>query len=711
MSRRQPIPGTLQDARLAGLGTVVLITLAVLALSGLRVAGEFEHLFASAKPAYMASRGLDSPALQWALAGYAAALLGVYLAVALVAFGLSRLVQFAFARPDVERRKLAAVCFILCYAWVHAANAAFFQNSLFAQDLHAVLTRPLALGLSIFGWSSVAALAGLLVVAGAALRRAGPGLRRVRAGYPLAAAASALAFAVLLSGHRESPAGGTHSEPNVILIGIDSLRCDLSAFGPAGSLTPEVDRFLAHSHVFSDAMTPLARTFPAWVSVLTGRHPVTTGARINLTARPLIHEGDTLADILRRDGYRTVLATDEVRFSNIDQSYGFDQVIAPPIGATDFVLATFNDFPVANLLSRSRAAAWLFPNTYANRAAYKTYDPSTFVERLDAELDNDGPTMLMVHLTLAHYPYVWDDLEYTTLLKQFKEVYPKAIAAADRQFADTLALLDRKGLLDNAIVVLLSDHGEAVGLPGDSLVPKNSPDPDLRWSSLWGHGTSVLSPHQYRVVLGMRSFGNSLVDPRPATHALPVSLEDVTPTLLELLGRAGGGPFDGRSLAGLLDGNGVAAPDWQDRVRFTESEFNPPALFAGGSFDETKLAMEASYNYVVTPEGRLELREESLRTIIRSKEMAALRGAQKLASVPDGRGGRLYFWFDGITPFPMRLTRPPSPTELPQAAELLAALAARFPGEVPPPASSAGAAHDSAAVRQVPPAGESRPPA
>lgn len=671
-----------EGGSLSGSGTAVLLALAVLGLSLLRVAGEYQYMFPGGKGLYMASTGLASPALRSAVAAYAAALLGVYVAMAAVAFGLSRLVQIAFLRPDAERRRLAAACFMLVYAWIHGANAAFFQNSIFAGGLHPVLTRPWIHGLSLFTLLTVALAAGFALVAALALGRAGPLLVHRRTAYPLAAVTGACVVVGLLSGHREAPAAVAQDRPNVILIGIDSLRCDLSAFGPPGSLTPSVDRFLSGAQVFDDAVTPLARTFPAWVSVLTGRHPMTTGARINLTARSLIDEGETLADVLRDRGYRTVLATDEVRFSNIDQSYGFEQMIAPPIGATDFVLATFNDFPVTNLLSRSSAAAWLFPNTYANRAAYKTYDPATFVARLDRELDNQGPTLLMLHLTLAHYPYVWDDLEYTGNLTRFKALYPKALAAVDQQFAAALEVLERKRLLDNAIVVLLSDHGEAVGLTGDSPIPKKSPDPGLRWNSLWGHGTSVLSAHQYRVVLGMRAFGNDLIAPQPAAHSMPVSLEDVTPTLLGLIGIRDPGPFDGRSLSVFLDGNPVNDDHWSDRIRFTESEFNPPALFNGDTFDEAKLAMETAYNYVVTGDGRLELREESLERIIRSKELAALRGSQKLAAVPDGRGGRLYFWFDGVRPFPMRLTRPPEPAEHPDAAELFAAMAARFPGEV-----------------------------
>ena len=83
----------------------------------------------------------------------------------------------------------------------------------------------------------------------------------------------------------------------------------------------------------TDAITPLARTFPSWVSMLTGRHPHTTGAYMNLLPRELIHAGHTLPQLLREHGYRTYYAIDETRFSNIDASYGFDRTRRRPWAA------------------------------------------------------------------------------------------------------------------------------------------------------------------------------------------------------------------------------------------------------------------------------------------------------------------------------------------------------------------------------------------
>ena len=73
-----------------------------------------------------------------------------------------------------------------------------------------------------------------------------------------------------------------------MIIGIDSLRNDLQVPRQRRGGTPNIRRFLDDSRRFSDATTPLARTYPSWVSILTGRHPVTTNARYNLMPRRLV---------------------------------------------------------------------------------------------------------------------------------------------------------------------------------------------------------------------------------------------------------------------------------------------------------------------------------------------------------------------------------------------------------------------------------------
>ena len=63
--------------------------------------------------------------------------------------------------------------------------------------------------------------------------------------------------------------------------------------------------------------------------------------------------------LLADAGYHTIYATDEVRFSNLDETYGFRELIAPPMGASDFLLSFFADTPLTNLLVNTAAGAVL----------------------------------------------------------------------------------------------------------------------------------------------------------------------------------------------------------------------------------------------------------------------------------------------------------------------------------------------------------------
>src|SRR5688572_32859176 len=166
---------------------------------------------------------------------------------------------------------------------------------------------------------------------------------------------------------------------------MDSLRADLVDERLSPHVTPNTEAFMKSAMRFTNAYTPLARTFPSMVTMLTGRHPHDTGAIMNLLPRDLIDDSESLPRALSRAGYETVYSMDEVRFANIDTSYGFDQTITPPIGATEFLIEMLVDTPLSNLVINTRLGSWLFPHAHANRAIAITYDPDTFVDRRSEE--------------------------------------------------------------------------------------------------------------------------------------------------------------------------------------------------------------------------------------------------------------------------------------------------------------------------------------
>jgi hypothetical protein len=359
--------------------------------------------------------------------------------------------------------------------------------------------------------------------------------------------------------------------------------------------------------------------------------------------------------MLSRHGYSTIYATDEVRFSNIDQSYGFDTVITPPIGAADFLIGRIADLPLSNVVANSPLGAVMLDYLHANRAVASLYRPDSFIARLEAEIRGDGPIFAAIHLTAAHWPYVHAessaDLSEQTAAG-LESVYLHGLRTADRMFGNVVNLLRDKGLLDNAIVVVLSDHGEALMLAEDSLTSK---DVDGRIMGLqapprvlnWGHGQSVLSPVQYQVLLGFARFGETAsVVGNGRDLGVPASLEDIVPTVLGLL-KLPAPEVDGISLVSALAAVSKDNPRArEDRIRFTETDIRV-APSATGSLEEDHAAEQALQLFAVDDSsGWLHLRETMIPTLMLFKERAALDATRVLAALPVAPGRHEYLLID-----------------------------------------------------------------
>jgi hypothetical protein len=243
-----------------------------------------------------------------------------------------------------------------------------------------------------------------------------------------------------------------------------------------------------------------------------------------------------------------------------------------------------------------------------------------------------------------------------------------------------MKLLERRGLLENAIVLLVSDHGEALGRRNDSLL-SGVERFDALWGSLWGHGTSVMGPHQFQVLLAARGYGRSAGTLGRGQVDCAASLEDVTPTVLELIGAGATAGFDGLSLAAALrDADSSTCPD--DRIRFTETDFNTRSVRAG-RFNERQILAEAGGYYEISPDtGWVQLRPEVLGQVLAQKERAALSRDMLLAALP-GTDGRTRYWFTSRhQPAPIQLEGRPGRESDPELARLWDALHDRFRGEL-----------------------------
>jgi hypothetical protein len=321
-------------------------------------------------------------------------------------------------------------------------------------------------------------------------------------------------------------------------------------------------------------------------------------------------------------------------------------VITPPIGFNDFLVGTMNDFPLSNLLVNSRMGHYLFPYSYGNRPVYTTYDPDSFLNLLRVNLEGQRkkPVFLVTHFCLPHYPYFWGKKSADS---RTIHNYQAAVKRVDQQVNDFLMLLKNDKLLEHSIVILLSDHGEAMELHGDrvtdpdffipgqanvkKIIPRFYP-PALAKEQVdqsTGHGTDVLSISQYHTVLAFRFFG--LEGQIPAMIPGHVSLLDIKPTILSLLGISAP-QGSGKSLVDYLNGKKSSVSFEGDF--FTESDFSPQAVRSVHP-EARKVLFQGIDFFEINPKTtRLSVKKSMLDMIISSKQYADFNGSWVLALYP-----------------------------------------------------------------------------
>jgi len=463
----------------------------------------------------------------------------------------------------------------------------------------------------------------------------------------------------------------TPDRPNIIIVGIDSLRPTILDFFGGDVTTPFIDDYLKSATVFSEAITPLARTYPSWVSILTGEYPMQNGVRTNLSGSSPAVLSQTIPSLLREQGYETAYAIDETRFSNIDTRFGFDNTINAPVGVNDFLLGTFNDFPLSNLVVNTMLGKWLFPYSYANRAAYITYNPNSFIEKLKPSLlrDHAKPLFFAVHFCLPHHPYLYSDLSGDYLTGQQRYLY--SIKRADQQVRDFFAVLQQAGLLKHAVVVLLSDHGEALEFPGDRITERDAyasrgappeyypaSEDKLAMNQSAGHGTDVLGLPQYHSLLAFKLYGLGKQQERVVPGV--VSLLDIKPTVLALVKayhpapneircsalveachptHASGAGSSALTLSLLPQILGVSQPP--ARMLFLESDYSPDALRSVHP-ETRKLLLEGADLFQIDPTTtRVSVKPEMVTMIIKSKQLAVIYENWMLALYPQASHARM----------------------------------------------------------------------
>jgi choline-sulfatase len=232
------------------------------------------------------------------------------------------------------------------------------------------------------------------------------------------------------------PGPGNTSPPDVFLITIDTLRADhVHCYGYDRIRTPALDQLAKQGIRFTEAFTPSPITNSSHASILTGLLPSAHG--VSDFGIPLAAERATLAELLKKRGYRTAAFIGSVILDSKSLAPGLDR-------GFEF----YDNFP-EHPESKSR---W-------GRIERRGMD---VVQRTEAWLNahREGSHFIWVHLYDPHDPYE-PPPPYAELYKD--RLYDGEIAYADFALGQFLAYLRKQGWYDGALIVVVGDHGEGLG--------------------------------------------------------------------------------------------------------------------------------------------------------------------------------------------------------------------------------------------------------
>ncbi len=252
---------------------------------------------------------------------------------------------------------------------------------------------------------------------------------------------------------------------NVLLVVLDTVAAGhLGSYGYARNTTPELDQLAKRGVLYTHAYAVAPWTLPSHISMFTGLYPIQHHA-----TQEHLHADDqlnTLAEILRAEGYRTFAAINN-----------------PVIG-----IGVNSDQGFADFYPMWRRAV---ANAYAEAQKHPT---NTVVERFLDGLGADDRFFVFLNYIEAHGPYEPPPEEAARFLppgtnmedalaidqswqkfylgtnplseREFRVLsglYDTQLSRLSRTVGDLIRGLEARGLLDDTLVIITSDHGENIG--------------------------------------------------------------------------------------------------------------------------------------------------------------------------------------------------------------------------------------------------------
>ena len=261
--------------------------------------------------------------------------------------------------------------------------------------------------------------------------------------------------------------------PNIILISLDTVRADhLGLYGYSRPTSPNLDAFAQSATVYSRAHTTAPWTLSAHASLFTGLYPSEHGAemiRLEPDADPdlelpLAPGALTLAEVLGDAGYRTASISSNLMY--LVPRYGLHQGFqhfetlkgrgkrAPARGTE--VNASTRQWVEGQLGRSDGRPFFLFINYMDAHTPYNTTPRPGFLEHTPPfSLKKRKFHEARVNGGKAGIP--------RSILDRTIDQYDLSIANLDDSLGQLFAFLKSENLFDDALIIVLSDHGEYLG--------------------------------------------------------------------------------------------------------------------------------------------------------------------------------------------------------------------------------------------------------
>jgi arylsulfatase len=279
------------------------------------------------------------------------------------------------------------------------------------------------------------------------------------------------------------------NRPNIILLTVDALRADhCSAFGYDRETTPFLESFGQRAIEFRQAISVSSHTREAMPTLLSGYRPASFAANgFRAVEQPL------LAERLDNSGYRT-----QGFHSNpyLSRAYGFDRGFRT---FYDDLLLGQNKF-----LALAQRALEKFVFNRGEYYARADEINRRSLKQLDS-INDTQPIFLWNHYMDVHGPYhapkrhyadqplsasdaeqlyrrSWSDPDSITENEQqlLLDSYDDEIRWLDEQLASLFEEFRERNLLDESLIIITSDHGDAFGEHGYYTHPRYLHDSLLR---------------------------------------------------------------------------------------------------------------------------------------------------------------------------------------------------------------------------------------